>query len=79
MTSPHNTPVDQYNQDEHRKSVNDDSFLKGFIAQKECTACSRTSYKIVPLTSLSKYLHYGTSESEVNINNGSEKLLKNVL
>jgi uncharacterized protein YeeX (DUF496 family) len=40
-------------------------------------ACSRTSYKIVPLTNLNKYLHYDTSETEVNIilsvNNDSEK------
>jgi len=27
-------------------------FLKRFIAQKACTAFSRTSYKIVPLTNL---------------------------
>jgi len=29
-----------------------------FIAKKLRTACSRTSYKIVPLTKLHKYLHY---------------------
>jgi len=44
------------------------------------TACSRTSYEIVPLTNLNKYLDSDTSETEVNINvsvnNGSEKLLK---
>jgi len=53
---------------------------KRFIAQKVCTACSRTSYKIVPLTNLSKYLHHDTSDTEVNINisvnNTSEKFLK---
>jgi len=47
------------------------------ITQKICKACSRTSYKIVPLTKMNKYLHYDTSETEVNINmlvnNGSEK------
>jgi hypothetical protein len=52
------------------------SFLR-FIAKKVCTACSRTSYKIVPSTNLNKYLHNDTSEAEVNINisvyNGSEK------
>jgi hypothetical protein len=37
-------------------------FLKRFIAQTVDTACTRTNYKIVPLTSLNKYLHYGTSE-----------------
>ena len=37
-----------------------------------------TSYKIVPLNNLNKYLHYDTSETEVDLNisanNGSEKL-----
>jgi len=37
-----------------------------------------SSYKIVPLTNLNKYLHYDISAAEVNINisanNGSEKL-----
>jgi hypothetical protein len=51
-----------------------------FIALKVCTACSRTNYKIVSFTKLNKYLHYGTSETEVNINinatNGSGKFLK---
>jgi hypothetical protein len=45
------------------------------------TASTRTSYKVVPLTNLNKYLHYKTSEMDVNIHineyNGSEKLLKN--
>ena len=49
---------------------------KRLIAQKVCTACSRTNYKIVPFTKLNKYLHYDTSETEVNVNinvtNGSE-------
>jgi hypothetical protein len=31
-------------------------FLR-FIAKKVCTTCSRTIYKIVPLTNLNKYLH----------------------
>jgi len=48
-----------------------------FIVQKVCRACSRTSYRIVSLTSLDKYLHNDTSETEVNINtsvnNSSEK------
>jgi hypothetical protein len=34
-------------------------FLKRFIAEKVCTAFSRTNYKIVPLTNLNKYLHNG--------------------
>ena len=54
--------------------------LVGFIIRKICTACSRTSYKIVPLTNLNKYLHNDTGETEVNIsisvNNGREKILK---
>jgi len=44
------------------------------------TACSWTSYKIVPLTNLNKYLHNDTSETEVSINvsaiNGSERVYK---
>ena len=43
-----------------------------FIAKKVCTACSRTSYKTVPLTNLNKYLYNGKSE----IYNSSEKFLK---
>ena len=34
---------------------------KRFIAQKVYTACTMTSYKIVPLTNFNKYLHYDTS------------------
>ena len=44
------------------------TFLKTFISQKEYTASSRASYKIVPLTNLNKYLHNGTSETQVNLN-----------
>jgi hypothetical protein len=40
----------------------------------------RTSYKIVPLTKMNKYLHSDTSETEVNVNisanNDSEKFLE---
>jgi len=54
-------------------------FKKRFIANTVCTACRRTSYKIVRLTNLNKYLNYDTSETEVNVNisanNSSEKLL----
>jgi len=39
-----------------------------FIAQKVYTACTWTSYKIVPVTNLNKYLHSGTSDMEGNIN-----------
>jgi len=53
-------------------------FLKRFIAWKVYIACTRTSYRIVPLTNLNKYLHYDASTIEVNLNisanNGSEKL-----
>jgi hypothetical protein len=52
-------------------------FLR-FITKKVCTASSRTSYIIIPLTNLNKYLHYVTSETEVHINirvsNDNEKL-----
>ena len=51
-------------------------YLK-FIAKKLLTACSRTSYKTVPLTKLNNYLHHDTSETEaninINVNNGREK------
>ena len=43
-------------------------FVKRFIAQEVYIGCSRTSYKIVPLTNLNKYLHNDTSKTEVNIN-----------
>ena len=55
-------------------------FLKRFIAQNVYIyiACTRTSYKIVPLTNLNKCLLYDTSAVEVNLNisanNSSEKL-----
>ena len=32
-------------------------FLRRLIAKKVCAASSRTSYRIVPLTNLNKYLH----------------------
>jgi hypothetical protein len=52
-------------------------FFLSFTAKKVCTACSRTSYKIVPLTNLNKCLQNDTSETEVDlnisVNNGSEK------
>ena len=53
-------------------------FLKNFFAEKVCTACCRTSFKIVPLTNLSKYLYNDKSEIKVNINinDNSEKFLK---
>jgi hypothetical protein len=65
---------------ESNKSFNFATNLKKIIAKKICTACSGTSCKIVPVTTLFKYLHNDTSETEVNINisvnNGSEKLYK---
>jgi hypothetical protein len=55
------------------------SFLR-FNAKTVCTAFSRTSYKIVPLTSLNKYLYNDTSETEVNVyisvNNGRKNSKK---
>jgi len=41
--------------------------------QKLCKTCSNTTYKIVPLTNVNKYLHNDTSETEVNINIGVNK------
>ena len=53
-------------------------FLKRFIARKVYIACTRTSYRIIPLTNLNKYLHYDASPIEVNLtistNNDNEKL-----
>ena len=40
-------------------------FVLKFIAQKASTACARASYAVVPLTSLNKYLHNDTSETEL--------------
>ena len=39
-----------------------------FIAKKVGTGCSMSSYKIVPLTNLSKYLQNDRSETEVDLN-----------
>jgi hypothetical protein len=51
------------------------------MSKKVCIACSRTSYKIVPITKLNKYLHNDTSETKVNIktnvNKGSEEFSEN--
>lgn len=44
-----------------------------FIVQKVCRACSRTSYRIVPLNNLKNYLYNEKSEIKVDINNSSEK------
>jgi hypothetical protein len=41
-----------------------DFFLKRFIAQTVRTVCTRINYKIVTVTNLNKYLHYGTSGTE---------------
>jgi hypothetical protein len=53
-------------------------FLK--TTRKVCATSSRTSYKIVPLTNLNKYLYSHTNEIGVDINisvnNCSEKLWK---
>ena len=35
-------------------------FFKRFISQTVHTVCTRRNYKIVPVTNLNKYLHYGT-------------------
>jgi hypothetical protein len=43
-----------------------------FVIEIYCTlyiyiSCTKTSNKTVPLTNLNKYLHYDTSETEVNL------------
>ena len=50
-------------------------FFGRFIATKVCTSCSRTRYKIVPLTKLYKCLYHDKCEIKVNknTNNSSEK------
>ena len=50
-------------------------FLR-FIAKKVCTACSRTSYKVVPVTNLNNYLYSDTSETEECVNNGRKNSKK---
>ena len=39
-------------------------YLKIFIVQIVYTVCTRINYKIVPVTSFNKYLHYGTNGTE---------------
>jgi len=48
-------------------------FCLRFIAEKVCTACSRTSYRIVHLTNSDIFLPSDTSETEVNINTSVNK------
>jgi hypothetical protein len=45
-----------------------DVIIKRFIAEKVCTASSRTSYTIIPRTNFNKYLRSDTNETEVNVN-----------
>ena len=40
------------------------TILKRFITQTVYTRCTRINYKIVPVTSFNKYLHYGTNGNE---------------
>jgi len=39
-------------------------FLNRYIAQTVYTVCTRINYKIVPVTSVNKYLHHGTGGTE---------------
>jgi hypothetical protein len=39
-------------------------FAQRFIAQSVNTVGRRINYRIVPVTNLNKYLHYGTSGTE---------------
>jgi hypothetical protein len=50
--------------------------FKMFITKKVCTACTRTSYKVVPLTKWNKYLHTdkGETEMHISVNNSSENI-----
>ena len=50
------------------------------FVKKICTVYSETSYKIVPLTNLNKYLYNDESEIKVNINvnNSGDTLKKNI-
>jgi len=41
------------------------SLFVRFITKKECTACSRTSYKTVLLINWNKYLYNGKSEKKI--------------
>jgi hypothetical protein len=41
-----------------------DCFFKRYTAQTVYTVCTRINYKIVPVTNLYKYFHYGTSVTE---------------
>jgi hypothetical protein len=54
-------------------------FFEIIFKKKVCTACSRTSYRIVPLKNLKKYLYNGKSKIKVDINNSSEKFKKMVI
>jgi hypothetical protein len=56
--------------------VNFRIFFERCIAKKVCTACSRTSYKIVHLTNLNKYLHNGKSEIKLNVTEVKNSLQK---
>lgn len=44
-----------------------------FIAEKVCTASSRTNNKVVPLTNLNQNVYNGKSVTEVNVKNSSGK------
>ena len=39
-------------------------FFKRDLLHRVYTVCTRINYKIVPVTNLNKYLHYGTSGTE---------------
>jgi hypothetical protein len=48
--------------------------FKIFIAQRVYKECTRINYKIVPVTELNKYLHYGTSNLVADIEGGTYRL-----
>jgi hypothetical protein len=69
IQTPGNYPEESIKHSEHAES----------LKTRICTACSRTSCKIVPLTNLNKYLHNDKSEINlnININYSSVKFQKN--
>jgi len=44
------------------RSIVERFLLRDLFAQTVYTVCTRKNYKIVPVTNLNKYLHYGTME-----------------
>jgi len=56
--------VEAVGQNRSYTNVTKQLFLKRFIAQTVHKVCTRINYKIVPVTNLNNYLHYGKSGTE---------------